>query len=697
GGTSPVLASAGIAVTVGTGNFIHGLTLGNGTTALSGSAFGTLTANDNVVVNSNGQAINLTNGTLTATFNSVTSTGGSTNISLVQVAGTSNFGSGALSGAIGTNFAMGTAAASSGGTASITYSGSITQTVSGQAPIIAQNRTGGTLTLSGAITATSAGVHGISLLNNTGATTAFSGPLSLSTTTNPAFTATGGGTVTATDTTSTATTTTATAVNVANTTIGAGGLKFLSVSSNGSAKGIVLNTTGPSGGLTVSGTGAVAGSGGIIQNITTRGGEFISTTALSLKNMNFTNANTTDGGTCSDLSTAACNAAIYLSSVTGVTLDRIAVSGTTSQQAINGLAVSNFTLSNSILANCGTSGTIEEGCIKMRGLTGTGAITNSTLSFPAQDAVEIVNSTGPLLTLNISGSTFSDSQSSSSGGDGVQARSEGTASMVLNITNNSFLRLRSTGLQATAINSASNDVDVTGNIFDPGSGTMIGIDLDADNTGNLVFNVQNNPMIYARNGPAVNVFGDTNATINGRISNNLDVQVKSNVGSNVGSGIRANINKDASGKIEVKNNIVTIGSDNSGIDLSGIGKTAANPGGATRTLDATVTNNTVTIGPTSSYGVFIVTASNAGDTNANCSNVASNAITRNPSSTASFRARVASANGFFLLQAFTSNAEATWNANSNTPTSAGGSEVSVGGAGTFATCTAALPTNPGPN
>ena len=159
----------------------------------------------------------------------------------------------------------------------------------------------------------------------------------------------------------------------------------------------------------------------------------------------------------------------------------------------------------------------------------------------------------------------------------------------------------------------------------------------------------------------------------------------------MGSAIRANLNKDATGRIEVKNNVINIGSDDAGIDLSAIGKTTANPGGATNTLDATVTGNTITIGATSTYGVVIIVASNAGDTNAACSNVATNAVTRNPSSIASFRARVASANGFFKMNGFATDAGITWNNNGNTPPN----DSTFGGSGTFGACTAALPTNPG--
>lgn len=687
---------------------------------LMASSSGTLNIGGagNTIVATGGAGVDVTSTSFGtgATFSTVSSTGnaGGKGINLDTVTGSFTATGGAISGAGGIAFDV------NAGMSTITYAGSITNTSNRSVEVTGRN--GGTVTLSGTINDTGTGINvasntsgmisfsGTSKIISTGASPAVTlatngaatinftgGGLDIDSTSGIGFNATGGaGGVTVSGSGNSITSTTGTALSMVSTNIGSE-MTFQSISANGASKGIVLQSTGPTAGLTVTGTGVTDGSGGTIQNITARGGEFITTKALSLKNMNFTNANTSDGGTCTDLSTAACNAAIYLSSVTTVTFDNINVTGTTAQQAINGINVSDLTLTNSTLTNCGSSGSIEEGCIKIRELTGTCSISSSDLSFPGQDVVEIVNMAGPTLTLDVDSSTFRDSQSSGAGGNGIQARSQGTASMVLNVTNSSFLRLRTNGLQATAINSASNDVDVTNSTFDTGTGTMIGLDLDADNTGTLVFNVQNNPMIYARNGPAVNVFGDTNAVISGRINNNPDVQVKSNVGSNVGSGIRVNINKDATAKIEVKNNVVNVGSDDAGIDLSAIGKTTANPGGATNTLDATVTGNNVTIGATSTYGIIILSATNAGDTNALCANVGTNAITRNPASIASFRARVPGASGFFRMEGFVTNAEATWNAKSNTPTSTGGSEVSFGGSGTFAACVAALPTNPGPS
>ncbi|TLY49392.1 MAG: hypothetical protein E6K53_13825, partial [Gammaproteobacteria bacterium] len=412
GGASPLLTSAGIVVTVGTGNSIHGLTLGNGTTALSGSAFGTLTVNDNVVINSNGRALDLTNGTFNATFNSVTSTGGTNNVSLVQIAGTVNLASGVLSGATGTSFAMGTAAASSGGTAIVSYSGTITQATSGQAPIVVQNRTGGTLTLSGAITATAAGVKGISLLNNTGATTAFTGPLTLTTTSNAGFAATGGGTVTATDTTSTITTTTGTALTVSSTTIGGGGLQFKSISANGGANGILLSNTGASGGLTVNGDGANVAVGG--------------------------NAS---GGTISNMSGAdgtTSGVGVYLNNTKNVVLRRMTINGTNQNFGIRGFGVDGFTLqystvngtngtSHNALPDDAGEGSIYFGNTITNGILTQGTFTNNLISGGFWDNMHVDNTAGTA-TITLKGNTFGSNLVSANANSSliIEARGAGT-------------------------------------------------------------------------------------------------------------------------------------------------------------------------------------------------------------------------------------------------------------------------------
>ncbi len=143
------------------------------------------------------------------------------------------------------------------------------------------SRTGGTGTFGGSITDHGTGIN---LSGNAGATINFSGTLSVSTGSNAGFSATGGGTVTATGTGSTISTSTGTALSVQNTTIGAGGLNFQSISSNGANPGISLSSTGTSAGLTVTGTGSAA-SGGTIGSSAGNGITLSSTTAPSFTDM----------------------------------------------------------------------------------------------------------------------------------------------------------------------------------------------------------------------------------------------------------------------------------------------------------------------------------------------------------------------------------------------------------------------------
>ncbi|WP_461100342.1 beta strand repeat-containing protein, partial [Telluribacter humicola] len=98
GGVHPVLTTTSPgtnALTVGSGNTLRGFTIGNTTgSKIDGTNFGTLTVSEAVLTGS-GQALNLTNGTLAATFTSITSnTSAAAGINLTNVSGnlTSNDG-----------------------------------------------------------------------------------------------------------------------------------------------------------------------------------------------------------------------------------------------------------------------------------------------------------------------------------------------------------------------------------------------------------------------------------------------------------------------------------------------------------------------------------------------------------------------------------------------------------------------------
>ncbi|HEX8187580.1 MAG TPA: Ig-like domain-containing protein, partial [Pyrinomonadaceae bacterium] len=94
GGANPVIGGAG-GITVATNNLIRGVTVANTAgTGISGITFGTLAVAD-TTVNSTGQALDLNDGLLNATFQSVSSDGsGTAGISLTNIAVGSVFNGG---------------------------------------------------------------------------------------------------------------------------------------------------------------------------------------------------------------------------------------------------------------------------------------------------------------------------------------------------------------------------------------------------------------------------------------------------------------------------------------------------------------------------------------------------------------------------------------------------------------------------
>ena len=519
GGTPPNLTSSGTTITTGSGNFIHGLNLGNATTALAGTNFGTLTINSNVAINSNGQALNLNNGTLTATIESITSTGGANNIKLVSVAGTSTFQhagiGGALTGATGTAFLMGSGVASSGGTLTVDYDGTITASA-GQSPVILQNRTNGTVTLHGAINSTALGVQ---LLTNTGATTAFTGKLTLSTGANAAFTATGGGTISATDSTSTLTTTTGTALNVANTTIAAGNLIFKSISANGAVNGIVLNSTGLTGGLTVTGDGGAAsnGSGGTIQATTGDAILMTNVAKISLGYMNITNPGLTGikvipvGWTLSPANSSTSNG------VTNFTLNRCNISDNAGSVA----ADDGLTLSNA---------------------SGNVTLTNNSFNAARHQGVTVDNFSVNMASFTMTGNTVSNTP----GGDGMLMQMRGTSVMTTGAIGgataalgNTFSSNSATGLQiANADTGNIQSMNIQNNTI---SNNNAGTDLDLGQSSSYNITVQNNNF-QNQHTQVINMVqstGSTAGSLTALIKNNtIGTQGTLDSGSAIGSGIR---------------------------------------------------------------------------------------------------------------------------------------------------------------
>lgn len=278
-GAAVSINNGGLASTVSFANLI--ISTGGPNTAFTATNGGTVNVTTGSISTGASQAVNLNGIAAGINFTSTSAGGGTNNVALTNVTGTVSLGSGALSGSASGNAAF----LISGGTADVSYAGSITKTVSGAAVSIA-SRTAGTVTLSGNInsnangsaivvsgntggtinfsgaskTVTSLdGMNAVALTSNTGATINFSNGGLAITNTGIGFAATGGGTVSVTGAGNTLSTTGGLAINLSGVTVAAGGVNFASTNtSSASGSAVILNNVTGAGTVNL-GTGALVG------------------------------------------------------------------------------------------------------------------------------------------------------------------------------------------------------------------------------------------------------------------------------------------------------------------------------------------------------------------------------------------------------------------------------------------------------
>src|SRR5581483_5433000 len=524
--------------------------------ALSGSSLGLLNVTE-VVINTTGQALSLTTGTLSGGFTSVTSSGGANNVALSGVAssgGAASLGSGALS-----SPASGPALLISGQDGSFTYSGSISR-ATGVAAEVA-SKTGGTVTLSGAHKNISTGLGaGVELSANTGATVDITGGGLVVNTTGAVagYVATGGGTVSVKGTGNTLSTTTSRALQVSNTTISASGLTFQSISSNGAVNGISLDNTGATGGLSVTGTGTAA-SGGTIQN------------------------STADG--------------VRLNLVSGVALNRVDVKAS-GDNGLTGTQVTDLTLNSDRLQNNANS--LGEAGLLLTDLRGSlNSVSNTEVSGSFEDNVRVVNSSGTLDALNISGAgCLIKNNSTGSGNVGINIQANGAA--VMNgvvVSGCTFSGNRTIAVRADAADTAHLTVTINSNVITAGTAPANqgnqGIEATAASTALNIFDIENNKVGTdgATNAPlgstGIDVFAGNTSTMSGKVANNTVYNAGAGVS---GFGIRVAESSNSAINTLVTGNTVS----NVGLDY-GIYADAGSGSGAGGTLNVGVTSNNVSV------------------------------------------------------------------------------------------------------
>ncbi|MGB7202148.1 MAG: Ig-like domain-containing protein [Pyrinomonadaceae bacterium] len=676
GGNATTLTTGGINVSGG-GNTVRGMTISNTATAkINGTNFGTLTVGNNVspdvILSGGGKAIDLNNGSFSASsaFTSVATTSSTSHgMQLITVGGTVAFGSTNVSGSasqgifvnnssVNLNFGNTTVGATTAGegvrletntggtltfgTLSITNSavqgftdsgggntsitGATTITNPANVGILIQSKTAGTSVTFANVSNTQSGSHGVQLANNAG-TVSFA-DLDIAADANQrAFLATNN---TGTITTSSGTisdTGTATAVEITN----ASGtvplnMQLTSVSANGAANGIVLTNTsssGAPGGFRILGAGTTDGSGGTIQNTTTRGASFTSASNVSLQNMNFTNAATTQSATnCANLSLGGnsnlgCNAPIHIDTVTNATLTNLNITGS-AQQGINGRSVTNFVLSDTVMSGIGQAA--DEDGIHFLNMIGTCSITNTSVTGSFDDNMIVQNLSGTS-TLTITGSTFSNSTQGSGILFGIRGgTTAGTgANSTINITGatqstNNF----SGGIVADTFEGSTMVLNVTNSTS---SGNNDQISVSAGDNSNVDLNVNGNTLSSVAVGDfgVVNLLGsafDNGFVFDARVQNN-NITVANGL---IGDGI---FGFNAGGG---QMNMLISGNT---IDLASSGRAIAFQAGqdGAGTNNLTVTGNTIDIkldgAGNAITGILaqVAVASPSGDNSSLCSDI----------------------------------------------------------------------------
>ena len=362
---APTLTStSGNVVTVNSGNTIKGVILTNTSNALiAGSPNGLTVQNSTLQPTATANGIALTSASGTVSLSNVTTTGAGT----------------------------GDAISVTGGSATWNVTSSPVAQIAGRA-INVTATTGGSMTFDSASTLTvSAGVtDGAMSFSNNSATFTFNGDVALtvSGSARGLLASSNGGTVNITGAGSTITAAGAAAIDFQNSTIGAGGLNFRSVSATGGINGILLNTTGSLGGLTVAGNGGTCTStlsictGGTIQGST---GSAISLTSTKSPSFSFMKI------------TSAGNSGVY------------------------GTTVTNFTLTNSVIDGVNTAHNATDGNVSFNlsaggatenNLSGVVSITGNALNNSYQNGIDILNYAGTISSLTIDNNRLTSSISS---------------------------------------------------------------------------------------------------------------------------------------------------------------------------------------------------------------------------------------------------------------------------------------------
>jgi uncharacterized repeat protein (TIGR01451 family) len=617
GGTNPTITTSAAntnGVNLGTNNQLWGVTFGNKTGAgISGSGFGTLKVRD-TTINGSGQALNLSTGTLDAIFQGISSSSSAaTAVNLSSVGGTltsptttvtspTGIGIQVQSAPVGASFSFGTTSVTGSTNTGVRLIDNI------------GNVAFGVVTITPA--ANQRGLHATNAVANSGTITTTGGSISTSG---------------------------AIAVEINRSSVGTIPLVMVlaSVSTSGGPNGIVLMNT--SGSFTVDGDGSNVtlggnGSGGTISGMTGADG-------------------------------ATAGTAVYLDNAQNVTLRRMTINGTNQNFGIRGFRVNGFTLEYATVGGTnGTNATIGsygEGSVYFgtatgaTGLTGSGTVTSCNISGGRARNFSVVNTSGTLNRLTITGTTFGLNQNFTDANQSlaVEARNSGTVANTT-VSGSTFTGAPGDLANFTGQSGTTMDVIFQNNTCSDNHAQNVigggGITLATD--GAMTFNASNNSLRDA-NGSAITLQkGSAGTSLNGTLdSNTIGVTGVANSGSASGNGIFLSFGGGGSITLAITNNDIRQYAGTAGI--------LADNSGGSYSVDLTITGNTTAEPGASAFAGLALTAGNGSptDTITVCASVTGNDFSAgDPNDTFDVYTAVGSGGSFLRLPGLvTSGSEAT--------------------------------------
>lgn len=361
--------------------------------------------------------------------------------------------------------------------------------------------------------------------------------------------------------------TTGTALEVTNTTIGAGGLTFRSISSNGgTATGIILDTTGIQGGLTVTGAGT-PGSGGTIA--IKSGADGVTTTGTGISLNNTRNV-----------------------SLAWMQLNDF------QNFAIRGSNVTGFSLTSSVIS--GTNDGIDEGSIAFDNLLGLATITNSNIGGGLEDNFRVINTTGTLNRITFTNVTIG-ANSTGMGDNGILVEAQATAVVRVTVDEGTFTSTRGDHIQINALGTSNVDFVLTDSVFSnnhpnvaSGGGGIRFTMGAAGSSAAGTFTITGNTFRDS-NGTTIGITeGLGNGSLSGTISGNtIGMAGVGSSGSAAESGISLIMSELGSLNVTVTNNTIREYA-NHGIIVQTGGTVSAGNGSLTATIQANTIHGPVT-------------------------------------------------------------------------------------------------------